>query len=44
ADLLDLRSFYYHSEDEEFVPVSDWDGEADCEENVTFMLFTRRDR
>jgi hypothetical protein len=42
ADLLDLRSFYYHSEDEEFVPVSDWDGEADCEENVTFMLFTRR--
>lgn len=42
ADLLDLRSFYYHSEEEEFVPVSDWDGEADCEENVTFMLFTRR--
>jgi hypothetical protein len=42
ADLLDLKSFYYHSEDEEFVPVTNWDGEADCEENVTFMLFTGR--
>ncbi len=42
ADLLDLKSFYFHSEEEEFVPVTRWDGEADCEENVTFMLFTRR--
>jgi hypothetical protein len=42
ADLLDLKSFYYHSEQEEFLPVSKWDDEADCEENVTFMLFTRR--
>ncbi|MAG30170.1 MAG: hypothetical protein CL908_04650 [Deltaproteobacteria bacterium] len=42
ADLLDLKSFYYHSEEEEFTPVTEWDDEADCEENVTFMLFTRR--
>lgn len=42
ADLLDLHSFYYHSEDEEFVPVQKWDDDADCEENVTFMLFTAR--
>ena len=42
ADLLDLNSFYYHSDREEFVPVTRWDEEADCEENVTFMLFTHR--
>lgn len=42
ADLLDLNAFYYHSEFEEFVPVEKWDDEADCEENVTFMLFTHR--
>jgi hypothetical protein len=42
ADLLDLKSFYFHSEKEEFVPVTEWDDEADCEENVTFMLFTHR--
>jgi len=42
ADLLDLKAFYYHSEEEEFLPVTEWDDEADCEENVTFMLFTRR--
>ena len=42
ADLLDLNSFYYHSEKEEFVSCRDWDDEADCEENVTFMLFTHR--
>jgi hypothetical protein len=42
ADLLDLKSFYFHSEEEEFLPVTKWDDEADCEENVTFMLFTHR--
>jgi hypothetical protein len=42
ADLLDLKSFYYHSDEEEFKPVTEWDDDADCEENVTFMLFTRR--
>ncbi len=42
ADLQGLKSFYFHSEYEEFVPVTEWDGEADCEENVTFMLFTHR--
>ncbi len=42
ADLLDLNSFYFHSDREEFVPVTDWDDESDCEENVTFMLFTHR--
>lgn len=42
ADLLDLNAFYYHSEDEEFTSVRKWDEDADCEENVTFMLFTHR--
>jgi len=42
ADLLDLNSFYFHSDEEKFLPVSDWRDDADCEENVTFMLFTRR--
>lgn len=42
AELLDLKAFYFHSEEEEFTPVSEWDDEADCEENVTFMLFTHR--
>ena len=42
AELLDLKSYYFHSEKEEFVPVAEWDEEADCEDNVTFMLFTHR--
>jgi len=42
ADLLDLNSFYFHSEQEEFIPVDEWDGDADCEDNVTFMLFSQR--
>ena len=42
ADLLDLNAYYYHSEDEEFTTVREWDDDADCEENVTFMLFTAR--
>lgn len=42
AELLDLKSFYYHADQEEFRLVTDWDDGADCEENVTFMLFTRR--
>jgi len=41
ANLLGLRAYYYHSEEEEFLPVTDWRDDADCEENVTFMLFTR---
>ena len=42
AELLDLNTLYYHSELEEFVPAEKWDEDADCEENVTFMLFTAR--
>jgi hypothetical protein len=42
ADLLDLNAFYYHADEEQFLPVSKWDEDADCEENVTFMLFTHR--
>lgn len=42
ANLLDLNAFYYHSEEEDFTPVTEWDPDADCEENVTFMLFTHR--
>ena len=42
AELLDLNALYFHSELEEFVPAEKWDEDADCEENVTFMLFTAR--
>ena len=42
AELLDLKAFYYHSEEEEFLPVAEWNDECDCEDNVTFMLFTKR--
>jgi hypothetical protein len=42
AELLGLKSFYYHAEEEEFKSVYDWDEDADCEDNVTFMLFTKR--
>lgn len=42
ADLLGLHSYYFHAANEEFVPVSQWDDGADCEENVTFMLFSKR--
>jgi hypothetical protein len=43
ARLLDLEALYYHSENHEFVTVDeDWD-DSDVEEEVTFMLFTRRD-
>lgn len=42
ADLLDLKALYYHADEEQFKPVAEWDDDADCEENVTFMLFTRR--
>ncbi|MFK7896123.1 MAG: hypothetical protein AB8G23_09825 [Myxococcota bacterium] len=42
AELLDLKAFYYHSEEEEFMPVTEWNDECDCEDNVTFMLFTKR--
>ena len=42
ADLLGLHSYYFHAAQEEFVPVTQWDDGADCEENVTFMLFSKR--
>jgi hypothetical protein len=42
ADLLGLHSYYFHAAQEEFVPVAQWDDGADCEENVTFMLFSKR--
>lgn len=41
ADLLGLHSYYFHAAREEFVPVTQWDDGADCEENVTFMLFSK---
>lgn len=41
ADLLGLQSYYFHAAQEEFVPVDQWDDGADCEENVTFMLFSK---
>ena len=43
ARLLDLNVLYYHSELHEFVSVDEeWD-DCDVDENVTFMIFTRRD-
>jgi hypothetical protein len=41
--LLDLNVLYYHSERNEFVSVEDGTDDCDVEDNVTFMLFTRRD-
>jgi hypothetical protein len=43
ARLLDLSALYYHSELNEFVPVEEETEDSDVEDNVTFMLFTRRD-
>ncbi|MAI27787.1 MAG: hypothetical protein CMN75_17315 [Spirochaeta sp.] len=43
ARLLDLNVFYYHSELSEFVSVEDEWEDCDVEENVTFMIFTRRE-
>jgi len=43
ARLLDLHALYYHSERHEFVSVEKETGDSDVLDNVTFMLFTRRD-
>lgn len=43
ARLLDLNALYYHSELEEFVSVDEEWEDSDLEENVTFMIFTRRE-
>lgn len=42
AELLDLRATYFHSEDHEFIPVTDGTDRSDLDENVTFMMFTRK--
>ena len=42
ADLLDLRVTYYHADDAEFVPVDEVSDTGDLDENITFMVFTRR--
>lgn len=42
AELLDLESYYFHSEQEEFVPVAEHTDTSDCLDNVTFMIFRRR--
>jgi hypothetical protein len=42
ARLLDLDVLYYHSEQFEFVDVEKDTEDSDIEENVCFMLFTRR--
>ncbi len=43
ARLLNLNALYYHSELHEFISVDeDWDT-SDVLENVTFMMFTRRE-
>lgn len=43
ARLLGLNALYYHSELHEFVRVEEETDDCDVEDNVTFMLFTRRD-
>lgn len=43
ADLLDLNALYYHSELNEFVSVDEETDDCDVVDNVTFMLFTRRE-
>jgi hypothetical protein len=43
ANLLDLHALYYHSDLNEFIPVEEETDTSDVEENVTFMMFTRRD-
>jgi hypothetical protein len=43
ARILDLNAFYFHSELHEFVSVEEEWEDCDVEDEVTFMLFTRRD-
>jgi len=43
ARLLGLHALYFHSELYQFVPVEEETADSDVEDNVTFMLFTRRD-
>ncbi len=43
ARLLDLNALYYHSELNEFVSVEDETEDCDVLDNVTFMMFTRRE-
>lgn len=43
ANLLGLNALYFHSELHEFVSVDEETDDCDVEDNVTFMLFTRRD-
>lgn len=43
ANLLGLNSLYFHSELHEFISVDEETDDCDVEDNVTFMLFTRRD-
>jgi hypothetical protein len=43
ARILDLNAFYFHSELHEFVSVEEEWEDCDVEDEVTFMLFTRRE-
>ena len=43
ARLLGLHALYYHSELNEFVSVEDETDDCDVLDNVTFMMFTRRE-
>ncbi|MDE0885076.1 MAG: hypothetical protein OSB70_06050 [Myxococcota bacterium] len=43
ARVLDLNAFYFHSETHEFTSVDEEWEDSDVEDEVTFMLFTRRD-
>jgi hypothetical protein len=43
ARILDLNAFYFHSETHEFVSVDEEWQDCDVEDEVTFVLLTRRD-
>jgi len=43
ADILNLKAYFFHSHEAEFVNVEENVGDSDCLENVTFMIFTRHD-
>lgn len=43
ANLIGLNTLYYHSDLHEFISVDEETDTSDVVENVTFMMFTRRD-
>ena len=42
GEILDLDVRYFHSEDTEFLPLTEGTDTCDCRENNTVLMFTRR--